>query len=232
MRTRGSARISPSERGALGAGRGGESRVQLPGDRERIGPQQDVNDHQRQAVRSDADQKRAPCRREPEGPARIHRQPHQARADDGARRRAPHDQPHRAATRGARAHVGRRVAREQVRGIGDAEEHHADEQEREAPDEHARHGELGTHHREAVAHGEPGPPPEPCHQSRERPARERRPERAHRDGHARPRIGAGDLGGHDPADRHADRMAGAAADLGREQGAHQPPTRPRRRDPR
>ena len=214
----------PERTGRLRRAAGRRDRVSIAGDRERIGPEQDLDHDRGQRVAAEADQKRAGRRRDAEKISDAERRLHQIRPDHRSGARAPHDEPHGPAPLGARAHVGRRVTAQQVRGLRNAEERHPDEQQHEAADRHAGHAEERAENREPVPEHQAGPASRAIHEARQRPAGQRRAERAGGDRHARPRVGAHDAGGHDAADRHADRMPRAAADLRREQGGHQPAT--------
>ena len=190
-------------------------------DRERIRSQEDLDEDCRQPVADEADEKRARRPRDTDLRAGADRRRHQIGPDQRAERRAPYDQSHGAPTLAPRAHVGRGVTAEQVGGLRDPEERHPDEQQREALDQDTDHAEHGAAERERVAEDQSGPTSGAVHQARQRPARERGAERA--DGHrqTRPRVRAGDAGRHDAADRHADRVASAPADLRGEQRGHQ-----------
>ena len=113
-------------------------------------------------------------------------------------RRAPEEQ------------VGGGIARQLIRAVPEADQDHAQEEQRQRPGDDRGRGHEGAGDADRVARAEAGSPSSNGHQSREERRADGRPEHDRRARRPAPRRRAGEILGHDRADRDGGDVADAA----------------------
>ena len=135
---------------------------------------------------------------------------HQVRSDDGADRRAPHDDADRRRASIGRVHVGGGVARELVRGVAEPDQDRSGEEGRERGGDDPERGDDRADDRDDVAEGQPEAATAPDHDAGEDDGARCRSKHDRSAGHARPDRGSAEVLGDDGCDGDRRDMPGAA----------------------